>query len=149
MVDVESDDPVKQSELEELKNKVSKMNKNLITIMNTVKNIEYNLNNKKEENKENTNDKDKERINKAFEKKQIGRPVGSWEDKRKQYFEWITTGKITQPKEETLAYYKINKDPSNKFHILNLYIYNMKLLELFSGTGSVGKVAKEYVVSLD
>ena len=95
MVDVESDDPVKQSELEELKNKVSKMNKNLITIMNTVKNIEYNLNNKKEENKENTNDKDKdkERINKAFEKKQIGRPVGSWEDKRKQYFEWITTGK--------------------------------------------------------
>ena len=149
MVDVESDDPVKQSELEELKNKVSKMNKNLITIMNTVKNIEYNLNNKKEENKENTNDKDKERINKAFEKKQIGRPVGSWEDKRKQYFEWITTGKITQPKEETLAYYKINKDPSNKFHILNLYIYNMNLLELFSGTGSVGKVAKEYVVSLD
>ena len=77
MVDVESDDPVKQSELEELQNKVSKMNKNLITIMNTVKNIEYNLNNKKEENKENTNDKDKERINKAFEKKQIGRPVGS------------------------------------------------------------------------
>ena len=34
MVDVESDNPVKQSELEELKNKVSKMNKNLITIMN-------------------------------------------------------------------------------------------------------------------
>ena len=111
-MDVESDDPVKQSELEELKNKVSKMNKNLITIMNTVKTIEYNLNNKKEENKENTNDKDKERINTAFEKKQIGRPVGSWEDKRKQYFEWITTGKITQPKEETLEYYKINKDPS-------------------------------------
>ena len=120
MVDVESDDPVKQSELEELKNKVSKMNKNLITIMNTVKNIEYNLNNKKEENKEHTNDKDKdkERINKAFEKKQIGRPVGSWEDKRKQYFEWITTGKITQPKEETLTYYKINKDPTNNSYVL-------------------------------
>ena len=82
MVDVESDDPVKQSELEELKSKVSKMNKNLITIMNTVKNIDYNLNNKKEENKENTNDKDKERINKAFEKKQIGRPVGSWADRQ-------------------------------------------------------------------
>ena len=118
MVDVESDDPVKQSELEELKNKVSKMNKNLITIMNTVKNIEYNLNNKKEENKEHTNHKDKERINKAFEKKQIGRPVGSWEDKRKQYFEWITTGKITQPKEETLTYYKINKDPTNNSYVL-------------------------------
>ena len=46
MVDVESDDPIRQSELEELKNKVSRMNKNLISIMNTVKNIEYNLNNK-------------------------------------------------------------------------------------------------------
>ena len=86
--------------------------------MNTVKNIEYNLNNKKEENKENTNDKDKERINKAFEKKQIGRPVGLWEDKRKQYFEWITSGKITQPKEETLAYYQINKDTSNNTYVL-------------------------------
>ena len=120
MVDVESDDPAKQSELEELKNKVSRMNKSLKTIMNTVKNIEYNLNNKKDEHKENTEDKDKdkERINKAFEKKQIGRPVGSWEDKRKQYFEWITTGKITQPKEESLAYYKINKDTSNNTYVL-------------------------------
>jgi len=114
MADVESDDVVKQSELEELKSKMSRMNKNLITIMNTVKNIEYNLNNKKEENKEN----DKEKINKAFEKKQIGRPVGSWEDKRKQYFEWITSGKITQPKDETLAYYKINRDPTNNSYVL-------------------------------
>ena len=114
MADVESDDVVKQSELEELKSKMSRMNKNLLTIMNTVKNIEYNLNNKKEENKEN----DKEKINKAFEKKQIGRPVGSWEDKRKQYFEWITSGKITQPKDETLAYYKINRDPTNNSYVL-------------------------------
>ena len=110
MVDVESDDPIKQSELEELKNKVNKMNKNLNAVLGIVRNIEEKLNGKKEENKEN----DKDRINKAFEKKQIGRPVGSWEDKRKQYFEWITSGKITQPKEDTLAYYKINKDPSNK-----------------------------------
>ena len=106
MVDVESDDPIKQSELEELKNKVSKMNKNLNAVLGIVKNIEEKLNGKKDENKEN----DKDRINKAFEKKQIGRPVGSWEDKRKQYFEWITSGKITQPKEDTLAYYKINKE---------------------------------------
>ena len=114
MVDVESDDPVKQSELEELKNKVSKMNKNLNAVLGIVRNIEEKLNGKKEENKEN----DKERINKAFEKKQIGRPVGSWEDKRKQYFEWITSGKVTQPKEDTLAYYKINKDPSNNSYVL-------------------------------
>ena len=113
MMDVESDDVVKQSELEELKNKMKGMNKHLQAILNTVKNIEYSLN-KKDENKEN----DKEKINKAFEKKQIGRPVGSWEDKRKQYFEWITSGKITQPKDETLAYYKINKDPTNNSYVL-------------------------------
>ena len=114
MVDVESDDVVKQSEMEELKNKVSRMNKNLNAVLGIVKNIEEKLNGKKEENKEN----DKDRINKAFEKKQIGRPVGSWEDKRKQYFEWITSGKITQPKEDTLAYYKINKDTSNNSYVL-------------------------------
>ena len=41
----------------------------------------------KEEDKKEDNNQDK--INKAFETKQIGRPVGSWEDKTKQYFEWI------------------------------------------------------------
>ena len=74
------------------------------------------LRKQKEEDKKEDNNQDK--INKAFETKQIGRPVGSWEDKRKQYFEWIKSGKITQPKEETLAYYKINKDPTNNSYVL-------------------------------
>lgn len=74
---------------------------------------------KKEKEQQNVNkENDKDRINKAFEKKQIGRPIGSWEEKRKQYFEWIKSGKITQPKEDTLAYYKINKDPSNNSYVL-------------------------------
>ena len=37
MVDVESDDPIKQSELEELKNKVNRMNKNLNAVLGIVK----------------------------------------------------------------------------------------------------------------
>ena len=100
MVDVESDDPIKQSELEELKNKVSRMNKNLISIMNTVKNIEYSLNNKKDENKENTKDKDKDkdRINKAFEKKHIGRPVGSWKIKGSNTLSGLQRVKSLNPK---------------------------------------------------
>ena len=74
---------------------------------------------KKEKEKQNVNkENNKDRINKAFEKKQIGRPIGSWEEKRKQYFEWITSGKITQPKEDTLAYYKIIKDPTNNSYVL-------------------------------
>ena len=44
------------------------------------------------------------------EKRQIGRPVGSWDEKRKQYLEWINKCKITQPKEQTLEYYQIVKD---------------------------------------
>ena len=104
----------KQSELEELKNKINRINKNLNAVLGIVKNIEEKLNGKKEENKEN----DKDRINKEFEKKQIGRPVGPWDDKRKQYFEWITSGKTTQPKANTLANYKISKDPTNNSYVL-------------------------------
>ena len=73
---------------------------------------------KKQKAEEKKEDNKQDKINKAFEKKQIGRPIGSWEEKRKQYFEWIKSGKITQPKEDTLAYYKINKDPSNNSYIL-------------------------------
>ena len=93
--------------LAELTNKLNRCNKNIRTVMETLKTIDEKLNEKTVEKKD---DNDKERMNKIFEKKQIGRPVGSWEDKRKQYFEWITTGKITQPKEETLTYYRINRE---------------------------------------
>ena len=66
---------------------------------------------KKEKEKHNVNEENhKDRINKAFEKKQIDRPVGSWEDKRKQYLEWINQGKIAEPKDQTLMYYKIKYD---------------------------------------
>ena len=91
MADIDGNDAV---DIEELKQKICKCNKNVASILLIVKNIEEKLNNNninKGVNKEN----DKDRINRAFEKKQIGRPVGSWEEKRKQYFEWICKGKIT------------------------------------------------------
>ena len=109
---------VEQTESEELKNKINKDNKNITAILDIVKNIEEKFNTQKVENKV-EGDKDKnDKVKKAFEKKQIGRPVGSWEEKRKQYFEWICSGKITQPKEDTLTYYKINRDPSNNSYVL-------------------------------
>ena len=105
---------VEQTELEELKSKINKGNKNIMAIHEIVKNIEEKLNTQKVENKfDNDRDK-KEKIAKAFEKKQIGRPVGSWEDKRKQYLEWINQGKISEPKDQTLMYYKIKYDEDNK-----------------------------------
>ena len=107
-----------QTEMEELKSKINKCNKHITAVLAVVKNIEEKLNTQKVENKVEDDSDKNEKIKKAFEKKQIGRPVGSWEEKRKQYFEWITKGKITQPKEETLTYYKINRDPTNNSYVL-------------------------------
>ena len=90
--------------LAELTNKFNRCNKNIKTIMETLKTIEEKLSETKKE------DKKEDKMKKAFEKKQIGRPVGTWDEKRKQYLEWINTGKITQPKIATLDYYKIDFD---------------------------------------
>ena len=57
-------------------------------------------------------------MDKIFEKGQIGRPVGSWDDKRIQYKYWINEGKIKQPKEATLEFYKIYKDTETGFYEL-------------------------------
>ena len=53
---------------------------------------------------------DKEKINKIFEKRQIGRPVGTWDSKREQYHDMLIKGKIKQPKQGTLDYYQIYKN---------------------------------------
>ena len=101
--------------LAELTNKLNRCNKNIKTIMETLKTIEGKLTEPKKEEKKDDN-KERERMNKIFEKRQIGRPVGSWDDKRKQYLEWINTGKITEPKDQTLMYYKIRRDEdTNKY----------------------------------
>ena len=92
--------------LAELTKKINICNKNVRTVIETLNTIEEKLNEKKVENKEN----EKERMNKIFEKKQIGRPVGTWDEKRKMYLEYLIQGKIKNPKEETLTYYKITKD---------------------------------------
>ena len=70
--------------LAELTNKLNRCNKNIKTIMETLKTIEEKLTEPKEEKKD-----DKERMDKILEKRQIGRPVGSWDEKRTQYLEWI------------------------------------------------------------
>ena len=61
---------------------------------------------------------EREKIDKIFEKKQIGRPVGDYQTKRKQYHKMLLEGKIKEPKEQTLLYYKIFKDYSNDTYIL-------------------------------
>ena len=95
-----------EDKLDELTNKVNRLNKNVKTILEMLQTIEEKLEgNKKEDDKE----ENKEKMDKIFAKKQIGRPVGTWESKREQYADMLNKGKIGQPKESTLEYYKIAK----------------------------------------
>ena len=91
--------------LDELTNKVNRLNKNVKTILEMLQTLEEKLEGNKKENK----DENKENMDKIFAKKQIGRPVGTWESKREQYADMLNKGKIGQPKESTLEYYKITK----------------------------------------
>ena len=61
----------------------------------------------------------KEKIEKAFEAKGIGRPAGNFESKQKQYLDMLNNGKIKQPKEKTLEFYKIEKKEDNTYVLLS------------------------------
>ena len=106
----------KTDELAEIKNKLIRCNKNLRELMEMVKSINEKISKPPDENKES----EKNRINDIFEKKQIGRPVGTWESKRQQYYDMIVKGKIKQPKQETLDYYKINKHPDDGTYCITI-----------------------------
>ena len=77
---------------------------------------EWIKNEKQVENK--TTEEEKEKMDKIFEKRQIGRPAGDFNSKRRQYFELIKAKKIKQPKQQTLEYYKINYDKSTDTYTL-------------------------------
>ena len=57
-----------------------------------------------------TSQDEKVLLDKIFEKKQMGRPRGSWEEKQQQYLKMLNEGKIKMPKSQTLEFYKIEKD---------------------------------------
>ena len=97
----------------ELSKKIGICNKNVKALMEMVKTLTEKIEKPVEKTPE-----EKEKIDKIFEKKQIGRPVGDYNSKRKQYHKMLLEGKIKEPKEQTLLYYKIFRDMSNKTYIL-------------------------------
>ena len=97
----------------ELSKKIGICNKNVKALMEMVKTLTEKLNKPVEKTPE-----EKERIDKIFEARSVGRPRGSFEEKRKQYHKMLLEGKIKEPKEATLLYYKIFKDMSNNTYIL-------------------------------
>ena len=57
-------------------------------------------------------------MDKIFEKKQIGRPAGSFEDKQKQYMDMLNKNKIKSPKQETIEFYKLLKNEEGKYETI-------------------------------
>ena len=54
-----------------------------------------------------------------FEKRGVGQPRGTFEEKQKQYFEMVKAGKIKNPVAKTLDYYHIMRDERGEY-IINL-----------------------------
>ena len=103
MVEVES-----ENETTKLSSKMNVLNKNVKTLIFSIDKLMEKLDNTKPVEK--TPEEEKEKINKIFEKKQIGRPIGDFDTKRLQYLKMLNENKIKQPKTTTLEYYGINKD---------------------------------------
>ena len=62
----------------------------------------------------------KKKMNEIFEKRKIGRPVGSLVEKQQQYFDLVKSGKIKSPVAKTLDYYQITRDENNEW-IMNRF----------------------------
>ena len=85
------------STINDLMKNIIIVSKNIKTLTELIKNIDEKINQPKSNNED-----DKEKMNKIFEKKQIGRPAGSFEDKQKQYMDMLNKNKIKSPKQETI-----------------------------------------------
>jgi len=105
-----SGDESSVDKLTELTDKMNRCNKNIKNMMDSLNTILERLNSNNNNKVENKNDDiEKDKLDKIFAKRQVGRPVGTWESKREQYANMLNEGKIKQPKEVTLEYYKIVK----------------------------------------
>ena len=100
------------STINDLMKKIIIISKNIKTLTELIKNIDEKINQPKSNNED-----DKDKMDKIFQKKQIGRPAGSFEDKQKQYMDMLNKGRIKQPKSETLEYYKLFKNEEGKYEI--------------------------------
>lgn len=98
--------------------KINVANKNIKLLLEMMKTFEEKLDAKSVEKPVNKNE-EKEKINKIFEAKKIGRPAGSYESKQLQYIEMLNNGKIKQPKQQILDYYSIIKE-GDKYVIDNM-----------------------------
>ena len=96
-----------ENETTKLSSKINVLNKNVKSLLFSIEKLMEKLDNTKPVEK--TPEEEKERIDKIFQKKQLGRPVGDFDSKRVQYLKMLNENKIKQPKTTTLEYYGIDK----------------------------------------
>ena len=61
---------------------------------------------------------DKNKLIEIFEKKGVEKPKGEFADKQKQYLRMLRGGKIKEPKQSTLDYYKSVKDCDGNYELM-------------------------------
>ena len=105
-----------ENEKTKLSSKINVLNKNVKALMFSIDKLMEKLDSTKPLEK--TPEEEKERIDKIFEKKQIGRPSGTFDTKRVQYLRMLNESKIKQPKQQTLEYYGIDKQ-GDKYVLFN------------------------------
>ena len=103
-----------ENETTKLSSKINVLNKNVKSLMLSIEKLMEKL----DKPVEKTPEEEKERIDKIFEKKQIGRPSGTFDTKRVQYLKMLNESKIKQPKQQTLEYYGIEKN-GDKYVLFN------------------------------
>ena len=98
----------------QLNKKLNTANKNLKLLIDMVKTLDE----KVDANKPATSAEEKEKMQEIFEKKGVEKPKGSFGDKQKQYLRMLRGGKIKEPKQSTLDYYKIVKDFDGNYELM-------------------------------
>ena len=83
-----------ENETTKLSSKINVLNKNVKALMFSIDKLKEKL----DKPVEKTPEEEKERIDKIFEKKQIGRPSGTFDTKRVQYLKMLNENKIKMPK---------------------------------------------------
>ena len=93
--------------INDLVKKITLIGKNIKILNDMIKSIDDKM---KPVEREQQSTQDKEKIDRIFQAKSIGRPSGDYPTKQKKYCDMLNTGKIKQPKQQTLEFYKITKN---------------------------------------
>ena len=100
----------------QLNKKLNTTNKNLKLLIDMVKTLDEKVDTMKTATPQTP--EEKEKLNEIFEKKGLEKPRGNFSEKQKQYLRMLRTGKIKEPKQSTLDYYKIMKDFDGNYELM-------------------------------